>query len=140
MTVPKSHFAAIDNDMPPGDNVTFLVLRQNDQVCVRHAETMHNETNTLRAEMLSQGLREPLRKFDDVTRQVIWHIAELVNMPFRDDQKLSGTGRVEGHEGHHLVVLIDHARRSLSGHDLAEYAVAIHVNFLSAKPLKEDPD
>jgi hypothetical protein len=132
VTCPKSDFPAIDNDVPPGDNVAFLVLRHNDQVCVRDAETMHNETNTLRAKMLPQGLREPLRKLDDVTRQVIWQIAELVNMPLRDDQKLSGTGRVECHEGHHLVVMVDHARRGLSGHYLAEYAVAILVHVRSA--------
>lgn len=99
------------------------VLRYDNQMRMRHAITMNDHANGLWLENATHAPTDLLRHEQDPLRELIVEISEMINMILRYDEALAGRSGTKRHEGHHGLILKDHARRGLATDDLTENAL-----------------
>jgi hypothetical protein len=69
---------------------------------------------------------QPLRVKDYVARQIVRDIAEVINVFFRDDEKLTWIDLAQRHERHDPVIFVNDAGVCLSLNYFAEDTVLVH--------------
>lgn len=98
------------------------LLRNQNEMRMRHAVSMHEVTNPLQRKGLAHPPTEALGNLHDVRSERIWNVREVVDVLIRDYQTFTGRRRLQGHEGAHAFVAVDKARGRATRDDLTEDA------------------
>jgi hypothetical protein len=108
---------------PIGGQVVRSVLRDKNEMGMRHPKTVHDHTHAQRFKLGSKPPTDSLPDEHDSLGQRVIKVRKVVNMLFGNHKALTWSGRTEGHEGHNGVILKDHAGWRSIRHDLAEDAL-----------------
>ena len=98
------------------------LLRNNDQVSVRHTVPVNEITHSLEGKNLAHPAPDALRQDHDVFRDVVRKISEVIDMFPGDHEALARSRRLNAHERGNPIILIDEAGGDAVRHDFAEDA------------------
>ena len=117
------HNAAVDH---PGESIGCEMIRpllgNDDEVCVCNTISMNQVAHPLKRENLSHATADPLRNRHDAGCYRIGDIREMIDVLVGNDQALTWSSWLQGHERRGGVVTIDETRGLSSGDYLAENA------------------
>jgi len=85
------------------------LLRDKNEMCMRHAKSVHQHAHPQRLELGAKSTTDPLRDEHDPLCHVVIEIRKVVNVLLGDHEALTGSGWPQGHESHESVILKDHA-------------------------------
>lgn len=98
------------------------VLRDNQQMSVRDAITVHHEADPFTRERFAELPSDAVPHPHQVSREVFSHVREVIDVLTRDDHAFAGRGRLDAHEAKASIVRIHHACSRSPRNDLAKNA------------------
>jgi hypothetical protein len=98
------------------------MLWHDDEMRVWHAKTMNDQPNPRWLQFIHQVSRESLRGYGDAAREFVRKVTEVINVHFRNYNKLAFVYGSRVHERHNPLVLEQDARFGLVRHYAAEDA------------------
>ena len=105
LAVGRRYPAQIKHDLPvldPGKAVRSQMIRallwNDDEVCVGDAVPVNQVADALQGKRGAHSASDVLSDGNNVRRQGVGHVGEMVDVPVRNDETLAGRGWLDGHE------------------------------------------
>lgn len=103
-------------------HVVGMIERQEMEVTVRHLEADDREADLTAAKALLNAARDALRHREEVCSELRPEVDPVVHLADRNDQRVAGSDRRDGHEGDAVLVAMHETSRNLAADDLGEQA------------------
>jgi len=110
----KTAFAEDNTSIPNGGKsigcqMVRPLLRNKNEMCMRHAKSVHQHANAQRLELGPKSATDPLRNNHNPLCHLVIEIRKVVDVLLGDHEALTGSGWPQGHESHEGVILKDYA-------------------------------